>query len=59
MMELDEVLNRIAYLEAVVKNLAVKYNAHTHGGVTTGAGTSAATGAGSQVDTGFTLNDLL
>lgn len=58
-MTLEELINRVAYLEAVVKDLGVKYNAHTHGGVTTGAGTSAATAAGSQIDTTFTLNELI
>lgn len=58
-MTLEELIDRVIYLEAVVKDLGVKYNAHTHGGVTTGGGTSAATAAGSQIDTTFTLNELL
>lgn len=58
-MTLEELVNRVIYLEAIVKNLGVKYNAHTHGGVSTGAGTSAATAAANQIDTTFTLNELL
>jgi hypothetical protein len=58
-MTIEELTDRVIYLEAIVKNLGVKYNAHTHGGVATGSATSAATAAGSQIDTTFTLNELL
>lgn len=59
MIELEDLLSRIIMLEARLRDLGEKYNAHTHGNVTTGAGSTAATGAASQIDTTFTLNQIV
>jgi hypothetical protein len=67
-MTLEELIDRVIYLEAITQRLSVRYNevvtrfnAHTHGGVTTGGGS---TGVNNQtaltaVDATFTLNELL
>jgi len=66
-MTFEELERRVIYLEAVVKSLSVRYNevvvrfnAHTHGGVATGAGSTGANNQTAlvQFDTTFTVNEL-
>ena len=58
-MTYDELVMKVLHLEAVVSTFITKYNTHTHSGVTTGSGTSAATATASKMDSSFTEFEVL